>query len=211
MRLTKFEHAALQLEQNGRRLFIDPGVFTTPITEAANAVAVVITHEHPDHWTPDQLKRIVDASPDVTIYGPAGVVAAASDFPVVEVRPGEVVDAAPFSLRFFGGRHAVIHTSIPVVDNVGVIVNDSLFYPGDSFADPAEQVDLLAVPVGAPWLKISESIDYVLALKPKRAFATHEMVLSVAGKQMGHDRLRWATEQVGGEYVALEPGDTLDV
>lgn len=211
MRLTKFEHAALQLEQNGRRLFIDPGVFTTPITEAANAVAVVITHEHQDHWTPDQLKRIVDASPDVTIYGPAGVVAAASDFPVVEVRPGEVVDAAPFSLRFFGGRHAVIHTSIPVVDNVGVIVNDSLFYPGDSFADPAEQVDLLAVPVGAPWLKISESIDYVLALKPKRAFATHEMVLSVAGKQMGHDRLRWATEQVGGEYVALEPGDTLDV
>ncbi|ARJ05888.1 MBL fold metallo-hydrolase [Humibacter sp. BT305] len=211
MRLTKFEHAALQLEQNGRRLFIDPGVFTTPITEAANAVAVVITHEHPDHWTPDQLKRIVDASPDVTIYGPAGVVAAASDFPVVEVRPGEVVDAAPFSLRFFGGRHAVIHTSIPVVDNVGVIVNDSLFYPGDSFADPAEQVDLLAVPVGAPWLKISESIDYVLALKPKRAFATHEMVLSVAGKQMGHDRLRWATEQAGGEYVALEPGDTLDV
>ncbi|WP_378147288.1 MBL fold metallo-hydrolase [Cnuibacter sp. UC19_7] len=211
MRLTKFEHAALQLEQNGRRLFIDPGVFTTPITEAANTVAVVITHEHPDHWTPDQLKRIVDASPDVTIYGPAGVVAAAGDFPVVEVRPGEVVDAAPFSLQFFGGRHAVIHTSIPVVDNVGVIVNESLFYPGDSFADPAQQVDLLAVPVGAPWLKISEAIDYVLSIKPKRAFATHEMVLSVAGKQMGHDRLRWATEQVGGEYVALEPGDTLDI
>lgn len=211
MRLTKFEHAALQLEQNGRRLFIDPGSFTTPITEAASTVAVVITHEHPDHWTPDQLKRIVDASPDVTIYGPAGVVAAAGDFPVVEVRAGEVVEAGPFSLRFFGGRHAVIHTSIPVVDNLGVIVNDTLFYPGDSFADPAQEVDLLAVPVGAPWLKISEAIDYVLSVKPKRAFATHEMVLSVAGKQMGHGRLQWATEQVGGEYFALEPGDALDV
>ena len=211
MRLTKFEHAALQLEKNGRRLFIDPGSFTTAITEAQNTVAVVITHEHADHWTPDQLRRILDASPDAVVYGPSGVVAAAKDVPVVEVRAGEVVEAGPFRLQFFGGRHAVIHSSIPVVDNLGVVVDDTLFYPGDSFADPAQQIDLLAVPVGAPWMKIADAIDYVLSVKPKRAFATHEMVLSVAGKQMGHDRLRWATEQVGGEYHALEPGDSLDI
>jgi L-ascorbate metabolism protein UlaG (beta-lactamase superfamily) len=212
MRLTKFEHAALLLEQSGKKLFVDPGSFTTPITEASDTVAVVITHEHPDHWTPDQLNRILEASPDAVIYGPEGVVAAASNFAITPVAPGDLVQAGPFSLRFFGGRHAVIHSSIPVVDNVGVLINDVLYYPGDSFAVPeGVEVDMLAVPAGAPWLKIAESMDYVLAVKPKRAFPTHEMVLSVAGKNMANDRLGWATAQGGGEYFALQPGDTLDL
>jgi len=106
----------------------------------------------------------------------------------------------------------VIHSSIPIVDNVGVLVNDALYYPGDSFTVPeGVEVDVLAAPVGAPWLKIGEAIDFVLAVRPRRAFATHEMVLSTAGKAMGGDRLKWAAEQGGGEYVALEPGDTLDL
>ncbi|MGA1835317.1 MBL fold metallo-hydrolase [Herbiconiux sp. 11R-BC] len=212
MRLTKFEHAALLLELSGKKLFVDPGSFTTPITDAANTVAVVITHEHADHWTPDQLNRILEQSPDAVLYGPEGVAAAASDFPVVTVAPGETVEIGPFTLRFFGGRHAVIHSSIPVIDNVGVLVNEVLYYPGDSFAVPeGVEVDLLAVPAGAPWLKIGEAIDYVLEVKPQRAFGTHEMVLSVAGKNMAADRLAWATAQGGGEYVNLQPGDSLDL
>ncbi len=212
MRLTKFEHAALLLELSGKKLFVDPGSFTTPITDAANTVAVVITHEHADHWTSDQLNRVLEQSPDAVLYGPEGVAAAASGFSIVTVAPGETVEIGPFTLRFFGGRHAVIHSSIPVIDNVGVLVNEVLYYPGDSFAVPeGVEVDLLAVPAGAPWLKIGEAIDYVLEVKPKRAFGTHEMVLSVAGKNMAADRLAWATAQGGGEYVNLQPGDSLDL
>ncbi|WP_344289923.1 MBL fold metallo-hydrolase, partial [Agromyces lapidis] len=73
MRLTKLEHAALVIEHSGDKLYLDPGKFTTPITESAGAVAVVITHEHDDHWTPDQLARIVEQNPEVRIFGPAGV------------------------------------------------------------------------------------------------------------------------------------------
>ncbi|MDO9398897.1 MAG: MBL fold metallo-hydrolase [Herbiconiux sp.] len=212
MRLTKFEHAALLLEQSGKKLFVDPGSFTTPITDATNTVAVVITHEHPDHWTPDQLRRILDASPDAVLFGPEGVVEAASDFPFTRVDPGDTVTAGPFTMRFFGGQHAVIHSSIPVIDNVGVLINDVLYYPGDSFAVPeGVTVDTLAVPAGAPWMKIAEAMDYVLEVAPRRAFGTHEMVLSVAGKTMAADRLTWATEQGGGEYIALQPGDSLDL
>ena len=121
------------------------------------------------------------------------------------------VEVGPFRLRFFGGRHAVIHSSIPVIDNVGVLVNDALYYAGDSFAVPeGVEVDVLAAPAGAPWMKIAESMDYVMAVAPRRAFPTHEMVLSQAGKAMSNARLGWATEQGGGEYVPLEPGDTLD-
>ena len=212
MRLTKFEHSGLLLEEDGRKLFVDPGSFTSPLTDTANAVAVVITHEHADHWTPEQLNRVLDLSPDVTIFAPEGVAEAAADFDITVVHAGDTVEAGPFTLRFFGGRHAVIHESIPVVDNLGVLINDQLYYAGDSFFIPeGVEVDVLAAPAGAPWMKISETMDYVLAVKPKRAFPIHEMVLARAGKDMANGRLQWATEQGGGTFYPLEPGDSLDL
>ena len=212
MRITKQEHACLILESSGKTLVIDPGVFTTALVGLTDVVAVVITHEHGDHWTADQLTRILRRSPGAKLYGPEGVALAATDFDITIVKDSDTIDAEPFSLRFFGEKHAVIHSSIPIVDNVGVLVNGSLYYPGDSYTVPEGiEVDVLAAPVGAPWLKIGDAIDFVLAVRPRRAFATHEMVLSTAGKAMGGDRLKWAVEQGGGEYVALEPGDTLDV
>ncbi len=212
MRVTKQEHACLILESVGKTLVIDPGVFTTALIGLNDVVAVVITHEHGDHWTADQLNHILDRNPGVRFYGPEGVAIAASDFDITVVKDGDVVDADPFALRFFGEKHAVIHSSIPIVDNVGVLVNDALYYPGDSFTVPeGVGVNILAAPVGAPWLKIGDAIDFVLAVRPRRAFATHEMVLSTVGKGMGGERLKWAVEQGGGEYVALEPGDSLDL
>ena len=211
MRLTKLEHAALVVEDSGDRLYIDPGKFTTPITESSGAVAVVVTHRHDDHWTPEQLRRIVEANPGVRIFGPAGVAAAASEFPVETVAAGDEVEVGPFRLRFFGGKHAQIHPSIPIIDNVGVLVNEALYYAGDSFAVPeGVEVAVLAAPAGAPWMKISEAMDYVQAVAPRRAFPTHEMLLSQAGKALSNGRLAWATEQGGGEYLPLQPGDSID-
>jgi L-ascorbate metabolism protein UlaG (beta-lactamase superfamily) len=214
MRVTKLEHAALVVEHSGDRLFVDPGKFTTPITEASGALAVVITHLHDDHWTPEQIGRIRDRSPGVRVFGPDCVVAAAAeaDIEVERVAPGDEVEIGPFRLRFFGGRHAVIHSSIPVIDNVGVLVNDALYYAGDPFAVPeGVDVDVLAAPAGAPWMRIAEAMDYVMAVRPKRVFPTHEMVLSRAGKDLSNARLGWATQQVGGEYLPLEPGDSFDM
>jgi L-ascorbate metabolism protein UlaG (beta-lactamase superfamily) len=213
MRVTKHEHASLLVEDAGKALIVDPGSFTNPFTELQNVIGIVITHEHADHWTPEQLERILKQTGPIPILGPAGVVVAASDFDITEVSPGDTVTIDPFTLRFFGGQHAVIHESIPVVDNVGVLFNDAFYYPGDSYAVPSEGVDvrLLAAPVGAPWLKIGEAMDFVLAVKPRRVFGTHDMTLSVAGRDMGRARLGWAAEQDGGELIELDPGDSTDV
>ncbi len=212
MKLTKLEHSALLLENTGQRLFIDPGSFTTPLTDTAGTAAVVITHEHPDHWTPEQLDRIVGMNPTVRIFGPAGVAAAAPNHDITVVKAGDAIDTGPFTLQFFGEKHAVIHESIPVIDNVGVLVNNELYYAGDSFTIPEGiQVNTLAVPAAAPWMKISEAMDYVLALKPKRSFPTHEMVLSRAGKDLSNARIKAATEQAGGEFFSLEPHESLDL
>jgi len=212
MRLTKHEHAALVLVESGHSLVIDPGSFTSPIEDLVGLVGIILTHEHADHWSAEHLTRLQKAHPGVPIYGPEGVVRAAGGFDVTVVHPGDTLDLDPFHLEFFGGTHAVIHESIPVVDNVGVLVNDTLYYPGDSYAVPKhKKVGLLAAPIGAPWLKIGDAMDFVLEVKPERVFATHDMTLATAGKQMGAARLAWAVEQNGGSFVDLQPGDTVDV
>ncbi|AXA95670.1 MULTISPECIES: MBL fold metallo-hydrolase [unclassified Microbacterium] len=212
MRVTKHEHACLRLERDGSQLIIDPGSFTLPLQDLAGTVGVVLTHQHQDHWTPEHLGAIREHSPDVPIYGPQGVADAAADFDITVVAPGDSVSVGPFSLRFFGGRHAVIHESIPVIDNVGVLVDDEFYYPGDSFSAPdGVDVRLLAAPVGAPWLKIGEAIDFVLAVRPEHAFATHDMTLSPIGLDMHRGRLQWATEQGGGRFRPLDPGDAIDL
>ncbi|MFE6994971.1 MBL fold metallo-hydrolase [Microbacterium sp. NPDC057659] len=212
MRVTKFEHAALRIDEGSDTLIIDPGSFTAPLDDLRKVVAVVITHEHPDHWTPEHLDRILLAAPGTPVFAPAGVAAAADGYEITVVAPGDTVTAGSFTLRFFGGEHAVIHSSLPVVENVGVLVNDELYYPGDSYTVPdGVEVSTLAAPVGAPWLKIGEAMDFVLAVAPRRAFGVHDMTLSVIGKNMHRGRLQWSTEQGGGEFFTLEPGDSLDL
>jgi L-ascorbate metabolism protein UlaG (beta-lactamase superfamily) len=211
MKLTKYEHACIVIEKGNSRLVIDPGGFTMPLTDLDGVVAIVITHEHADHWTADQLTRILDRNKGARILGPAGVAAAAEGFSVETVAPGDTVSVDPFDLKFFGGKHAVIHSSIPIVDNVGVLVDDNFYYGGDSYAVPGVEVGTLAVPVGAPWLKIGDVIDYVEAIKPRRSLPVHEAVLSTIGKNMANARVEAATVKGGGEFFALDAEESLEL
>jgi len=211
MKVTKLEHAALVVDAGGKTLIIDPGSLTTPVIEPTGVVAIVITHEHADHWTPEQLARITSRNPDAMIIGPAGVAAAVADHAVTVVAAGDTIEVGPFTLTFFGERHAEIHESVPVPGNIGVLVNSSLFYPGDAFTVPGVPVDTLALPVSAPWLKLGEAMDYLAEVAPKRAFPTHDMILSVAGRTLHNARLAEVAQRVGTEYVPLEPSQSIDI
>ncbi len=213
MKITKYEHACMVVQKSNSSLIIDPGAYTTPLTDVTGVVAIVITHEHPDHWTPEHLRRILVKNPEARILGPGGVVAAATheDLAVESVAEGDELEIGPFSLKFFGGKHAVIHETIPVIDNVALFIDDSFYYAGDSFTLPPGPVDTLAVPINAPWLKVSEAMDYVLQVAPNRAFPVHEALLSKIGISTYGTRLEWATQRGGGEYQPLAVGESLDL
>jgi L-ascorbate metabolism protein UlaG (beta-lactamase superfamily) len=211
MKVTKLEHSSLLLESAGWTLIVDPGSLTRPITEPGNTAAIVITHEHADHWTPEQLNRILSKSPGTPIFATQGVADAAEGFDVTVVHEGDTFEAGPFTLAFYGTTHAVVHESLPVPDNVGVLVNGSLFHPGDAFTVPGVPVETLAIPSAAPWLKLGEAMDYVAAVKPVRALPIHDMVLSVAGRTLYNARLQAAVEAAGAEFFPLDPGQSLDV
>ena len=144
MKLTKYEHACMVIEKGDELLVIDPGGYTMPLTDLRKVVAVVITHEHADHWTAEQLTRILGNNPKARLLGPSGVAVAASDFDIEVVAHGDTVTVESFELKFFGEKHAVIHESIPVIDNVAVLVNNTFYYAGDSYTVPGVDVPVLA-------------------------------------------------------------------
>ena len=211
MKITKLNHATLVVESNGKHLIIDPGN-RTQLPPGVKADVVVITHEHPDHWTPENLTELKTRNTELTIFALPSVAKLAPEVEIVEIAPGESVAASGFELKFFGGLHEIIHRSIPQITNVGVLVNNSLYYPGDSYAVPKNfDVEVLAAPIGAPWLRISDAMDFVLAVKAKHAFGTHDDPLSQFGLGMGRERLRWATEQNGGTFYEIDPGDSIEI
>jgi L-ascorbate metabolism protein UlaG (beta-lactamase superfamily) len=208
MKITKYEHACLIIEQNGNSLIIDPGTFTTDLVIPDAVIAVVITHEHADHLNLDHLHAIVDKNPDAVILAHQDVTTKLGDFKIKSVVPNEGIKIGEFELEFFGGQHAVIVKDWPVAANLGVMVNKRLYYPGDSFAIPDEPVEILALPIAAPWLKFSEVADFLTAVKPKLAFPTHDAILSESGKSLPDNMLPSIAEQVGTKYQRLnEPLD----
>lgn len=218
MRITKLEHACLLLEQGRRRLCIDPGKFTRPLADASRIDGVVITHEHDDHWTPDHLARITADSPGapvLTTARTAELIREARIPGLGEVRvgrAGESLALGGFALTCFGGTHAEIHSSIPRIDNLGVVIDGgALVYGGDAYdaPPPGIEVDTLAVPANGPWMRIADSIDFVHEVRPRRVIGVHEMLLSQPGKDLAAARLRDAATRAGGEFVDLRPGDSI--
>lgn len=189
MELTKYEHACFTLEKDNQLLVVDPGGFSSDFLAPENVIGVIITHEHGDHLDHEQLAAIIDKNPGAVILGPEAVTSKIEVFETKLVSPGDTLNVGPFALEFFGGQHAIIHPSIPVIANISVLINDLLYYPGDSFVVPDKPVDTLALPISAPWLKISEVMDFLKAVHPRLVFPTHDAILSDIGKEITDARL----------------------
>lgn len=212
MTITKYEHACLVLTKGNERLLIDPGAFTHSLPDLTNVQAIVITHVHPDHVDEDKVNRVLQQNAGTQVFAPQEVADAFPHLPVQTVTAGEVRQAGSFSLGFTGGTHAIIHPSKPAFQNIGVLVdNGALYYPGDSFAAPGRAVAVLAAPAAAPWLKISEAMDFIANVKAKQVFPTHDAVLSAEGQAI-HDRhLGMTAEETDGTYRRLAPGESIEV
>ena len=97
------------------------------------------------------------------------------------VQHGGTAQVGSILLEGFGTDHATIHSSFPLMSNTGFFVQGRLWYPGDAFFNPGKKPEILALPVSAPWMKLSEAIDYALTLKPDHVFPVHDFILSDAG------------------------------
>jgi L-ascorbate metabolism protein UlaG (beta-lactamase superfamily) len=180
MQLTKHGHSCVRLADGDHTLVIDPGAFSDLDAALAGADGVLVTHEHIDHIDPDRLRAAARADSSLRIWAPASVAGALADLgdQVTAVGPGESFDAAGFAVRTFGGQHALIHPLIPIVANVGYLVDGAVYHPGDSLVVPPEPVDTLLLPAAAPWSRMAEVIDFAIAVRAPHAYPIHDAIVT---------------------------------
>ena len=212
MELIKHGHACVVLCDGDRRLVVDPGAFTEP-SALDGATAVLITHEHADHFVPDRLRAALDADPALEVWTNRSVAAQLEGLGsrVHVVGHGDAVTVAGFDVHVHGELHAQIHPDIPRIPNVGFLVDGLVFHPGDALTVPEEPVATLLLPVHAPWSKAAEVIDYVREVHADQAYAVHDGLLNDTGLGMFAGLLGERGPGTPTPFSRLAPGDSVDL
>lgn len=198
MELTHFGHSCLHVDLGGTRLLFDPGNFSHGFEGITGLSAILITHQHPDHADPNRLPALVEANPGAALYADPQTAAQLGDgWTAVNVGDEFTVDG--LTVRGAGGRHAVIHPEIPVIDNISYLIGDAehpakLMHPGDALFVPGEPVEVLATPAAAPWMKISEAVDYLRAVGPRHAVPIHQGIIAPDARGIFYGRLSEMTD-----------------
>jgi L-ascorbate metabolism protein UlaG (beta-lactamase superfamily) len=184
VKLTKHEHACVVFEKEGASFAIDPGSFSPDAAGIiGGAEAILITHEHYDHVHEVAINEALAARPELRVYAPAALAGMFGAHPhqFTAVSAGDELTVAGFTVTVHGQAHALIHPDIPVVPNVGYLVDGAVYHPGDAYFVPGATVETLLLPTSGPWMKLGEAADYVRAVRPRRVVQIHEMLLSEVG------------------------------
>ena len=204
MQLTHFGHSCLLAEFDDTSLLFDPGTFAHGFEGITGLSAILITHQHPDHVDAARLPALIEANPDAALYTDSQT-AAQLDAPFVAVHVGDELTVGDLIIRAVGGKHAVIHPDIPVIENISYLVDDGehrarFMHPGDALFVPDEPVGVLAAPAAAPWMRISEAIDYLRAVAPERAVPIHQGMITPDGRGIYYSRF---TEMTSTDFQVL--------
>lgn len=214
MKLTKLGHACVRLSKDDRTLVIDPGGLTSEADALAGADAVLITHEHFDHFDADRIRQAMAGDPRLEVYASrvvaeslSGTVAGGGR--VHATGHGDALTVAGFEVHVYGEDHEILDPDLPPIPNTGFLVDGEVFHPGDALTVPGEPVRTLCLPGTAPWMKVPEMYAYVREVAPERAYVIHDGILNDVGLMVMETHVGNAAKKAGKEYRRLKPGESV--
>lgn len=212
MKITKFGHSCLLIEEKKVRILIDPGSYSSGFENLANLDVILYTHEHSDHVNLDSLTKLITNNPSVQIRTNSGVgkLLTSKNIQYKLLTDGQSEEFKGVKIQAIGEHHAIIHESINCVDNTGYLIAGKFFYPGDFLTTPDEKVEILALPIEAPWLKLGDVINYVSKIKPKTCFVVHDARLNENGLKGNVNIVSMALASSNVKVDVLEKGKTYE-
>ena len=211
MRITKFGHCCLLIQEKDLCILTDPGDYNdTP--DVSGIDLILLTHEHKDHLYIPSLQKILEKNSGVRIitHQSVGAILDAEKIPHTLLGDKKEIIFKDVAISSFGTTHACIHHDLPKVQNTGFMIAHKLFYPGDSLDVPGEAVEILALPVAGPWLTLEDVIEYAKAVHPKVVFPVHDGMLRQ--DRLGSTRAipPLILAKIGIEYVDMTDGAVKD-
>ena len=223
MTIRKYLHSCLLVEENGRKLLIDPGAYSfiekRLRPEDIGAVDVIaITHPHLDHYFPDALKTLARGATiiaDKEICAPLAKEGLACE----PLRARKSKTIAGFKIKALTAPHGPIPADIP--HNQAYLINGKFLHPGDSFSVAGvhphtklgvgvKKCDTLALPVAGPWVKLVDALAFAKKLKPKHVIPIHDAIIKDFMLERIYAMCKATLEKDGISFHPLALGETLE-
>lgn len=210
MKITKLGHCCLVIEEKGLMILTDPGAYSTAQNDVKKVDVVLITHDHPDHLHTESLKKVLANNPQAEVITNASVGALLDKEGIkyTLVSHGQTTERKGVNIAGYGTEHAFIYETVKTGENTGYFIGDKLFYPGDAFYDPGRPVDVLALPVAGPWMKISDALEYAKKIKPRAAFPVHDGMLFTDRLGPVHRLPESVLVPLGIKFVVIKEGSS---
>lgn len=216
MRITKYGHSCLMLEEGDEQLLIDPGKYTfidgiTP-KDIPQPHGVLFTHEHGDHYAPEETKQIINGAAIPIITNASLAEKAAQDgLYATAIAPGETKTLGAFTVRGVAASHGDIPGGPP--ENIGFIINDILYHPGDSLYGilPYASIKVMALPIGTPWGTRVQAFAHAKDIHPEIVIPIHDAYFKDFFIESQNTHAEKYLAEAGIAVKALAPGESLEI
>lgn len=211
MEITKIGHCCLVIEEKGKRIMTDPGRFTVGDHELEHIDIILITHEHADHLHTDSLKDLLTKNPQVQIFtnSSVGALLDEADIPHELLEGTALKEILGLTIEAFDAKHAEIFEEFGQVQNTGYVINNRLFYPGDAYAELGRPIEILALPVGGPWCRMTDTLHYAIRMAPRHVFPVHDGVEREDRVNIVHNIAETILGEQNIHFVSMKGGDSV--
>ncbi|HET9947012.1 MAG TPA: MBL fold metallo-hydrolase [Patescibacteria group bacterium] len=206
MKITKFNHSCLLVQDSGKNTLIDPGNYSegTLIVEKLPPLEyLLITHEHMDHFSLPLVEKIVWHNPQIKIITTSSVVSQLANKNLTATDKGDdyiSVEKVPHE-KVWGGNPG---------QNIMVTVGGKLTHPGDSHSF-SNSSDILALPITAPWGSTTAAVELAIKLKPKVVIPIHDYMLKDESRRTVYEWIAGYLESQGIDFKKIESKETIEV
>ena len=209
MKITKLVHSCLLVELDGKKILVDPGAYSwkdeiVKDFDFSNITAVVITHNHPDHFNDDFVRTVKDSSPSAAWHGTPEVVDELNELGIDGNSSSEDPD-----IRFVESQHADLSPWFDTQpEHTSYVLFEKVLISGDcQTLASAQGVPCLSGAInGGPWGAVVGFAKMIESMKerPKVVLPLHDWHWNEDARNTIYAQLAIVMDKFGVKFIALK-------